>query len=117
VFYGYYSAANPVALRIFPGDTVKTRTYDASGRDNDKRTPGGNLENGPFYIEGAIPGDTLAIKLKRVRVNRDSARQGSRINGRAVTPAYQAAAQYDARFDGNWTGRRESPRWPIPVRA
>jgi len=34
VFYGYYSAANPPALRIFPGNTVRTRTYDASGRDN-----------------------------------------------------------------------------------
>jgi amidase len=107
VFYGYYSAANPPALRIFPGDTVRTRTYDASGRDNDRRTPGGNLETGPFYIEGALPGDTLVVKLNRVRVNRDAARQGSRINGRTVTPAYVAAAQYDAEFDGEWKLDRE----------
>jgi acetamidase/formamidase len=107
IFYGYYSAANPPALKIFPGDTVRTRTYDASGRDNDRRTPGGNLETGPFYIEGALPGDTLVVKLNRVRVNRDSARQGSRINGRAITPAYVAAAQYDAGFDGEWKLDRE----------
>lgn len=107
VFYGYYSAANPPALKIFPGDTVRTRTYDASGRDNDRRTPGGNLETGPFYIEGALPGDTLVVKLNRVRVNRDSARQGSRINGRTVTPAYVAAAQYDPGFDGEWKLDRE----------
>jgi len=107
VFYGYYSARNPPALRMFPGDTVRTRTYDASGRDNDRRTPGGNLENGPFYVEGALPGDTLVVKLKRVRVNRDSARQGSRINGRAVTPAYVASTQYDPAFDGEWTLDRE----------
>ncbi len=107
VFYGYYSAANPPALHIFPGDTVRTRTFDASGRDNDRRTPGGNLETGPFYIEGALPGDTLVVKLNRVRVNRDSARQGSRINGRAVTPAYVAAAQYDPGFDGEWKLDRE----------
>ncbi len=107
VFYGYYSAANPPALRVFPGDTVRTRTFDQSGRDNDKRTPGGNLETGPFYVEGALPGDTLVVKLNRVRVNRDSARQGSRINGRTVTPAYVASAQYDAAFDGEWKLDRE----------
>ena len=66
VFYGYYSAANPPALRVFPGDTVRTRTFDASGRDSERRTPGGNLETGPFYVEGALPGDTLVVKLNRV---------------------------------------------------
>jgi amidase len=37
-----------------------------------------------------------------VRVNSDSARQGSRIDGKTVTPAYVAAARYDADFDGEW---------------
>jgi amidase len=106
-FYGYYSATNPPALKIFPGDTVRTRTFDASGRDNERRAAGGNLETGPFYVEGALPGDTLVVKLNRVRVNRDSARQGSRINGRTVTPAYIAAAQYDPAFDGEWKLDRE----------
>jgi amidase len=107
-FYGYYSATNPPALRVFPGDTVRTRTFDGSGRDNERRAPGGgNLETGPFYIEGALPGDTLVVKLNRVRVNRDSARQGSRINGRTVTPAYVASAQYDPGFDGEWKLDRE----------
>jgi len=72
-----------------------------------RRTPGGNLETGPFYIEGALPGDTLVVKLNKVRMNRDSARQGSRINGRTVTPAYVAAAQYDPGFDGEWTLDRD----------
>jgi amidase len=107
VFYGYYAAANPPALRAFPGDTIRTRTFDASGRDSERRAPGGNLETGPFYIEGALPGDTLAVKLTRVRVNRDSARQGSRIDGRTVTPAYVAAARYESGFDGEWKLDRE----------
>jgi amidase len=102
IFYGYYSAQNPPALRVFPGDTVRTRTFDGSGRDSERRAPGGNLETGPFYIEGTLPGDTLVVKLNQVRVNRDSARQGSRIDGRTVTPAYVAAAHYDAEFDGEW---------------
>jgi len=107
IFHGYYSASIPPVLKICPGDTVRTRTYDQSGRDADKRTPGGNLETGPFYVEGTLPGDTLVIKLNRVRLNRDGARQGTRINGRAVTPAWVAAAQYDPAFDGEWKLDRE----------
>jgi amidase len=103
-FHGYYSAAYAPVMHIFPRDTVRTRTYDA-GRD--PRSPGGNLETGPFYVEGALPGDTLVVKLNKLRMNRDSARQGSRINGRAVTPAWVAAAQYDANFDGEWKLDRE----------
>jgi acetamidase/formamidase len=106
-FYGYYSASIPPVLHIFPGDTVRTRTYDQSGRDADRRTPGSNLETGPFYVEGALPGDTLAVRLIHVRPNRDSARQGTRINGHAVTPAWVAAAQYDPAFDGEWKLDRE----------
>jgi amidase len=107
VFHGYYSASIPPVLHIFPGETVRTRTYDQSGRDADRRTPGGNLETGPFYVEGALPGDTLAVKLIRVRLNRDSARQGSRINGHAATLAWVAAAKYDSGFDGEWRLDRE----------
>jgi acetamidase/formamidase len=107
LFYGYYSAATQPVLHIFPGDTVRTRTFDQSGRDADRRTPGGNLETGPFYVEGALPGDTLAVKLIKVRPNRDSARQGTRINGHAVTPAWNAGAKYDPAFDGEWKLNRE----------
>jgi amidase len=107
-FYTNYSAAIPSALRIFPGDTVRSRTYDTTGRD--AKIPhgsGGNPETGPFYIEGALPGDTLVVKLNRVRVNRDSARQGNRINGRAVTPAYVESAEYSPAFDSEWKLDRE----------
>jgi acetamidase/formamidase len=103
-FHGYYSAAISPVLHVFPGDTIRTRTYDAA---RDTRSPGGNLETGPFYIEGVLPGDTLVVKLNKVRLNRDSARQGTRINGRIVTPAWVAAAQYDPAFSGEWKLDRE----------
>lgn len=106
VFYGYYSAANPPALRVFPGDTVRTRTFDAA-RDTEHRAPGGDLETGPFYVEGALPGDTLVVKIVRLRVNRDAARQGSRINVHTVTPAFTAAARYDPQFNSEWNLDRE----------
>jgi acetamidase/formamidase len=104
VFYGTYSAAEPPVLRIFPGDTVNTRTIDTAGRDANatRHGTGGDPNTGPFYIEGALPGDTLVVKLVKLRPNKPTARQGSRFNQHAVTQAYALAAQYDANFNGEW---------------
>src|SRR5215467_10424923 len=57
---------------------------------------------GRFTVEGALPGDTLVVKLNKVRTNRATARQGSRINAHAVTAAYNASADYASNFDGEW---------------
>jgi amidase len=104
VFYGTYSAAEPPALHIFPGDTVTTRTIDAAGRDAQatRHGTGGDANTGPFYVEGALPGDTLVVKLLKVQVNKPIGRQGSRFNQRAVTQAYALAAKYDPTFNGSW---------------
>ena len=104
VFYGTYSAAEPPVLHVFPGDTVNTRTIDTNGRDANatRHGSGGDANTGPFYIEGALPGDTLVVKLVKLRTNVPTARQGSRFNQHAVTQAYALAAQYDPNFNGNW---------------
>src|SRR5262245_18880610 len=80
VFRRVFAGTIPPVLHINPGDTVKTWTVDAGGSDakNVRRSLGGNPETGPFYIEGAMPGDTLAIKFNRIRLNRDSAGSGDR---------------------------------------
>jgi acetamidase/formamidase len=59
-------------LRIADGDTVVTTTVDARGADasGQRVTPPGNPQTGPFYIEGAQPGDTLVVKLEKLRPNR-----------------------------------------------
>lgn len=77
VFYRTLSGAHPPALRVFPGDTIRTSTVDAGGVDgNDKpRSPPGNPVTGPFYIEGAMPGDTLAVHFNHIRPNRRWAMQ------------------------------------------
>src|SRR5262249_29438059 len=77
----FFSGTIPPALHINPGDTVRTTTVDAGGRDanNQRRSNGGNPETGPFFVEGAMPGDTLAVKFNRIRLNRDSAGSGDRI--------------------------------------
>jgi amidase len=73
IFYRQFSPFNPPVLTINPGDTVHTTTVDAGGNDHDsvRRVLGGNPETGPFYIQTAMPGDTLAIHIVRLRLNRD----------------------------------------------
>ncbi len=77
VYYGMFSGANPPALHIFPGDAVRTKTLDANGVDENgvKRTLFGNSQTGPFYIEGAMVGDTIAVHFNKIRPNRDTAFQ------------------------------------------
>jgi acetamidase/formamidase len=59
-------------LRIAPGDTVITTTVDARGQDASgaQITSPGNPMTGPFYIEGAEPGDTLVVHLDKLTPNR-----------------------------------------------
>lgn len=59
-------------LHIADGDTVITTTIDAAGQDKhcEQVAPRGNPQTGPFYIEGAEPGDTLAVHFDRLWPNR-----------------------------------------------
>jgi amidase len=79
VFYSTYSFAHPPALHIKPGDRVVTKTIDAGGVDwNGKQVAsGGNPETGPFFIDGAEPGDVLVVVLEKLETNRTSANSGS----------------------------------------
>jgi acetamidase/formamidase len=85
-FYRQFSGAIKPVLTIAPGDTVHTTTVDAGGKDEKgvTRVLGGNPETGPFYVETALPGDTLAVHLTRLRLNRDWAESDDFLVGRAV---------------------------------
>jgi amidase len=84
-FYRQFSPANPSALHINPGDTIHTITVDAMGVDERgvRRTAGGNPQTGPFYINGAMPGDTLVVHIRKLKLNRDYAISTNGIVGRA----------------------------------
>jgi acetamidase/formamidase len=73
-------------LTISPGDTVHTTTVDATGRDEKGviRSLGGNPQTGPFYVLGALPGDTLAVHNVRLKLNRDWATSDDYIVERAT---------------------------------
>jgi len=65
--------ADPV-LEIEPGDTVEAETHDAfegaiqTEDDLPSEVLGDNLnpQNGPIYVEGATPGDALAITIESI---------------------------------------------------
>ncbi|HEX9223551.1 MAG TPA: acetamidase/formamidase family protein [Candidatus Acidoferrales bacterium] len=69
-----YGVAPPVA-RLHPGDILETNTVDAFGNaiqkpgDTLTLVKGDNPLTGPFFIEGAEPGDTLAVKILDLQVD------------------------------------------------
>lgn len=69
-----YGVAAEVA-RLKSGDTLETNTLDAFGDaiqkpgDTLALVKGDNPLTGPFYVEGAEPGDTLAVKILDLQVN------------------------------------------------
>ena len=109
-FERVFSGAIAPVLRINPGDTIVTTTVDAGGRDSKgvRRNLGGNPETGPFFVEGAMPGDTLSIHFRRIRLNRDSAGSGDRIVPSAVQPGYYRDAKFDDKFSSEWKLDREA---------
>jgi acetamidase/formamidase len=92
-FYNTYSFAHPPALRIKPGDRVVTKTIDAAGTDwNGKAVASGpNPQIGPFYVEGAEPGDLLVVTLEKLETNRALAYSSSLLAPYAVDPGAIAA--------------------------
>ncbi|HZO55673.1 MAG TPA: acetamidase/formamidase family protein [Bryobacteraceae bacterium] len=72
-FYNSFDHRHPPLARIKPGDVIQTRTIDAGGVDENGKPSGtrGNPLTGPFYVEGAAPGDSIEVRFRRIRTNRD----------------------------------------------
>jgi len=99
----HFSSRIPPALTIAPGDTVTTNTLDNEGRDSAGafRAMPGNPLTGPFYVEGAMPGDTLVVRLVSVRLTRGEAHMyGRQLNLRAVPSGYPQTP--DPAADRSW---------------
>jgi len=89
-YYRTFGHQNPVLLRIHPGDVVITKTLDSGGQDDKSvhRSESGNPLTGPFYIEGAEPGDAILVHLRKVRLNRNWGYSGYRLGLFALSPEY-----------------------------
>ncbi|HUB02527.1 MAG TPA: acetamidase/formamidase family protein [Terriglobales bacterium] len=72
-----FGPAEPVA-RLKSGDILETNTLDCFGNalkkpgDTLSMSKGDNPLTGPFYVEGAEPGDTLAVKILDLQVDGDT---------------------------------------------
>ncbi len=116
--YFTYCHAHPPAMHIAPGDTVITRTRDASNdmfSVTDKTVypkldlSAVNPQTGPFYVRGAEPGDTLVVRIDKITPNRDWGWGASIPLFGALEPEYKTAmitepapdVLYIWRFDQN----------------
>jgi amidase len=115
----------PVALRVADGDTVITETLDAHGvgKAGQQRGVQPNPMTGPIFVEGAEPGDVLAVEINRIAMNRATGwtRQGLAWN--VLDPAQvremPAREKIDWRIGDNAISLHRPPvalkQWAIPV--
>jgi amidase len=62
----------PPVLKVHSGDTIETNTVDADGHAVENagvKVRGPNPLTGPFFVEGAEPGDTLSVRFVSVDVD------------------------------------------------
>ncbi len=109
VAWGHYDATSAAVLRIHSGDTVVFHTLltnsparlaeagvaadqiEQSLRDvydqvpATERGPGGHVLTGPVYIEGAEPGDTLEIHVRKIELAIPYAYNGFRYGAGILT--------------------------------
>ena len=96
--YYYTFGPNEPALTVKSGDAVVARTRDAGGF-NEKMEPmpeemkqrladtalcERNPQVGPVYVEGAEPGDILAVTIQRIKLNRDYAWSVNMLSGKMI---------------------------------
>jgi amidase len=103
-YYRTFSRLHPVLERIRPGETVVTKTIDSGGFDDKsvRRSEPGNPLTGPFYIEGAEPGDTLVVHFLKMRMNRRSGVGVFRLGLSALAPES---------IEGLYANRHKNDQW------
>lgn len=89
IYHRTLGSHEPV-LHVADGDTIVTTTVDARGFDahRDHVTKRGNPQTGPFFVEGAEPGDTLVVELDDIQPNREHGWCGSSLAANVVDPDY-----------------------------
>lgn len=119
-YHRTFSRTNAILAAIAPGDTVRTRTLDAGGQDYDdaRRSEPGNPLTGAFYIEGAEPGDALAVRFDWVRCNRNWGWSTYRLGLAALLPE-TIEGLYSGRYQADLIrpGRDNLVPWDIDLVA
>ena len=89
-YHNTFSFAHEPVLTIRPGDRIVTRTIDARGFDSENKHVGErpNPQTGPFYVEGAEPGDVLVVRFEKIEPSRATAWSSSVLAPYTADPAY-----------------------------
>lgn len=119
-YYRTFSAAHPVLRTIKPGEAVAIQTLDSAGLDEKdiKRSEPFNPLTGPFFVEGAEPGDALIVHLRKVRLNRDWGWSAYRLGLFSLTPeVVEHVYPNDIHPDLVIKGRRTIVPWDIDRKA
>ncbi len=117
-YYRTFSRAHPVFQRIKAGELVVTKTIDSGGQDDQgiKRSEPFNPLTGPFFVEGAEPGDALAVKLEKVTMNRDWGWSAFRLGLFALTPeSIEGIYSKNYKMDLIRKGRADLVPWDIDL--
>jgi acetamidase/formamidase len=137
VAWGNYDAAKPPVLRIHSGDTVVFRTLltnsptglekngvkpadveqalrDVYAQVTDKG-PGGHILTGPVFVEGAEPGDTLEIHIKKIELAIPYAYNGFRYGAGILTDDFPYARTKIIPLDAKRMVARFAPGIEIPL--
>src|SRR5690606_28107869 len=79
-----------VALRVDPGDVVETTTVDAAGCDatGEQVARRGNPLTGPFFVNGAQPGDAITVRIISLVPNRSTGWSSSRLAPNTLDPEF-----------------------------
>lgn len=104
-------------LNISDGDTVITSTVDNIGHNkfDEKVAEGINPQTGPFYINGAEPGDVLAVHFDKMAPNRKIGRASVDVASNVVCQSYLSEmpkdrVTYEWELDvGKWTATLVNP--------
>src|SRR5471030_2236368 len=108
VVVGYYSAAAKPVLKIKSGDTVEIQTLITNSPDRlmaagvkpeqveaelkaitaevKDKGPGGHILTGPIFVEGAEPGDTLEVRIVKIKLSIPYAYNGFSPGRGVLTP-------------------------------
>ncbi len=118
-----FSAFKEPVGRIKSGDTVITRTWDSGGRDYKDvwhiKHPyvypeSGNPLMGPFYIEGAEYGDSLEVRLDKVRLNRTHGYTSYRLSLGALQPSESVYKNF-YKMEAVRPGRADMIPWDLDL--
>jgi acetamidase/formamidase len=105
----YYNAigSHEPALRVADGDTIEATCVDAMGCDEHGQQVAtrGNPMSGPFYVEGAEPGDTLVVEIDSIVPNRRRGITGASVAPNVVDPEYVRhlpSSTWETPVQGEW---------------